>query len=282
MAPVVAIIAQGAMGAGIAARLHAHGVQVLTSLEGRSEKSAARAKAAGMIAASENEIAAADIILSIVPPSEALSLAKRLAPALTAATRKPLYADCNAISPGTVADVEALIAQTCCPFVDAGIIGGPPREGYTPVLYCSGAQAKALLPLRDLGLDIRPLEGPIGAASGLKMCYAGLTKGFTALGAAMLLAAERSGAAPALHEELKASQPGLLAFLTRGVPDMFAKAYRWEGEMREIADFTGGGPEQDIYTAIAALYARLAADMAGERREIGQLAGFFGPQVPKG
>ena len=139
MNPVVAVIAAGGMGSAVGKRLAENGVRVLTSLEGRSDASAARAKAAGMIAASDPEIATADIVLSIVPPGEALPLAQRLAPALSAANKKPVYADCNAVNPDTVKQIAAVIAQTGCPFVDAGIIGGPPRAGYNgPSFYVSG------------------------------------------------------------------------------------------------------------------------------------------------
>ena len=110
--PTIAVIAQGSMGAGVAKRLTDNGVRVLTSLAGRSEASAARAKDAGMIDASDAEIAAADVILSIVPPGDALPLAQRLAPALTAVDPKPLYADCNAVSPDTVKQIAAAIAPT--------------------------------------------------------------------------------------------------------------------------------------------------------------------------
>ena len=99
MKPVLAVIAAGGMGSAVGKRLTENGVRVLTSLDGRSDASAARAKAAGMIAASDPEIATADIVLSIVPPGEALPLAQRLAPALSAANKKPVYADCNAVNP---------------------------------------------------------------------------------------------------------------------------------------------------------------------------------------
>ncbi len=276
MTPTVVIIAQGAMGAGVAKRLTDNGVRVLTSLHGRSEASAQRAQAAGMIDASDAEIAAADVILSILPPGEALPLAERLAPALTAANRKPLYADCNAVSPDTVRQIENAIAATGAPFADAGIIGGPPRAGYGgPVFYYSGAQAAPLARLNDFGLVFRAVEGGIGAASALKMSYGGITKGLTAVGSAMLLAAERAGVAEALHAELAASQPNLLAYFQRSVPDMFGKAYRWVAEMEEIAHYTGGGPSREMYEAIADLYERLAADNRSEKVDIGALAKFF-------
>jgi L-threonate 2-dehydrogenase len=276
MTPTIAIIAQGSMGAATAARLTGNGVRVLTSLAGRSEASVARAKAAGMIDASDAEIAAADIILSIVPPGDALPLAQRLAPALTAAIRKPLYADCNAVNPDTVKQIAAAIAGTGAPFADAGIIGGPPRAGYGgPVFYYSGAEASPLAQLDDVGLVFRRVEGGIGAASALKMSYGGITKGLTAVGSAMLLAADRAGVAEALHAELSASQPNLLAYFQRSVPDMFGKAYRWVAEMEEIAHYTGGGPSRDMYEAIADLYERLAADNRSEKTDIGALARFF-------
>ncbi len=123
---VVAIIAAGAMGAGVGQRLSSHGVRVLTSLTGRGEATAARARDAGMIAATDEEISAADFVLSILPPGDALALAQRFAPALAASNAKPVYVDCNAINPATLEHVAAAIAPTGCPFVDVGIIGPPP------------------------------------------------------------------------------------------------------------------------------------------------------------
>lgn len=276
MKPVVAIIAQGAMGAGVAKRLHENGVRVLTSLEGRSAASAQRAKDAGMVSAGWPDIAAADIILSIVPPGEALALAHHLAPLLTAVNKKPVYVDCNAISPDTVKDIGQVIEKTGCVFIDAGIIGGPPKAGYKgPVFYCSGGQSDIVDQLNDYGLILRPLDKPIGAASALKMSYGGITKGLTAVGSAMILSAERAGVGEALKAELADSQPALLTYFSRSVPDMFPKAYRWVAEMEEIAYFHGGGPSQEMYEAIAALYQRLAADMAGKKTEIGELSAFF-------
>ncbi|MGD9925537.1 MAG: DUF1932 domain-containing protein [Pseudorhodoplanes sp.] len=282
MPPTIAIIAQGSMGAATAARLTENGVRVLTSLAGRSEASAKRAQAAGMIDASDTEIAAADVILSIVPPGEALPLAQRLTPALTAANNKPVYADCNAVSPDTVKRIAAAIEATGAPFADAGIIGGPPRAGYGgPVFYYSGPEAGSLERLNDFGLVFRRVNDEIGAASALKMSYGGITKGLTAVGSAMLLAANRAGVAEALHAELAASQPNLLAYFQRSVPDMFGKAYRWVAEMEEIAHFTGGGPSREMYEAIADLYERLAADNHSEKADIGALAQFFDKKSAK-
>jgi uncharacterized protein DUF1932 len=97
------------------------------------------------------------------------------------------------------------------------------------------------------------------------MSYAGITKGITALGSAMLLGAARFGCAEALVAELSASQPDLLKYLSASIPRMYDKAYRWVAEMEEIADFHGSAkPAADIYAAIARHYAFLAAAEAEE------------------
>jgi 3-hydroxyisobutyrate dehydrogenase-like beta-hydroxyacid dehydrogenase len=275
-APQIAVIASGGMGAAVGARLVERGVRVVTSLKGRSQASAERAKAAGMAPVEDAEIAQADYVLSIVPPKEALPLAERLAPSLSAANKKPLYVDCNAVSPETAEKIAAVIAAIGCPFADGGIIGGPPRAGYDgPVFYVSGSEAKRLDVLNEYGLVFRAMDGPIGAASALKMCYGGITKGLTAVGSAMVLAAHRAGIADTLHAELSASQPQLMARLSGSVPDMFSRVYRWVAEMEEIASFTGDRAERDMYQGIAGLYERLAADTENSREEIETLAKFF-------
>ena len=147
-------------------------------------------------AANERELlSGADFFLSILPPGEAEALAQHLAPALKALDRKPVYVDCNAVSPQTAIRIGEIIAPTGADFVDAGIIGGPPRPGYSPTIYASGPTAGQTAVLRDWGIDWRVIDGPIGAASALKMSYAGITKGTTAIASAMLLGAARFGCA---------------------------------------------------------------------------------------
>ena len=122
--------------------------------------------------------------------------------------------------------------------------------------------------------DAKASNESIGAASALKMSYAGITKGLTALASAMMLAATRAGAAEGLRAELERSQPQLLAWFNRMVPSMYDKAYRWVGEMEEIADFTG--PEAAaIYQAIARFYEGMAADNAGPREKTAALTRFL-------
>ena len=272
MPETIAIIAPGEMGSATGRRLREHGARILTSLAGRSHASAARAERAGfsIIEDPAQLVAEASLLLSIVPPGEAVGLAERFAPALAAARVKPVFVDCNAVSPATAEHIAAIVVESGARFVDAGIIGPPPAQGARTVFYASGADAAALAPLGDLGLDVRVLDAPVGAASGLKMSYAGLTKGITALGSAMALGAARGGTSAALLQELRESQPALLPYLAR-LPTMFPKAYRWVAEMEEIADFLeGDAPAQRLYGAMARLYERLAEGAATP--ETGELA----------
>ncbi len=277
MTPTVAIIAPGNMGAGVGKRLAEHKVKVLTSLTGRSEASAKRAREAGMTAVADAQLTEADLLLSIVPPGEALGLAQRLAPVLAAANSKPVYVECNAVSPATMTAIANVIEPTGCFFVGAGIIGPPPKPGSSNTkIYASGPAAEYFAILNAHGLIVRVLKGPLTAASALKMSYAGITKGFTALAAAMMLAAARGETGAALKAELAESQPALLAWLTRQTPSMYAKAYRWVAELDEISNFVGKDHIEHYMFAVAAkFYERMAQDYDGVQKEVAQLDKFL-------
>lgn len=275
MKPTVTIIAAGAMGAPLGGRLAENGLQVRTSLEGRSTASRERALAAGLADVEEAPLAAADIILSVVPPDVSLPLAERIAAIARPAGHDPVYVDCNAINPQTAKQVGSIIEAAGMAFVDGGIIGGPPREGYSPKLFVSGPRADAVAVLNDFGLTVPVLNGPVGAASALKMSYAGITKGIIATASAMILAAERAGAGEALRDELSKSQVPLFEGFSRGIPDSFSKARRWVPEMEQIAGFTADPAGESIYGGFASHYRRLADDVDGEGALKTILSDFF-------
>jgi len=277
MTPVVAVIAPGMMGAAVGKRLVDNGLKVFTSLKGRSAETVARAKTAGMQAASDEEIAATDFILSILPPGDAVALAQRFAPTLTASNSKPIYVDCNAINPETVERLVAALAPTGAPYVDVGIIGGPPKPGDAgPRFYASGKEAPRFATLKQYGLDVRVLEGELTAASALKMSYAGMTKGTQAINAVMLLAATREGTADALLAELQKSQPQMLAWLKSYLGTMPPKAYRWVAEMHEIADFVGDDPSgHELYVGAAHFYEQFARDFETDKEADAAIKKFF-------
>ena len=261
----IAILAAGAMGAGMGLRLREGGATVLTNLNGRGEASLRRAAAAGMADVSLDEIAGADLVLSIVPPGSAVALAERLVPSLRASATKPVFVDLNAISPATADRVRVALEGTGCTVVDGCIIGAPPKAGGTsPAVYVSGDPEGSTAPLGRHGFDLKPMDAPFGAASGLKFVYAMCTKGVTALAAGMFLGAERNGAGAALRAELARSQPALVERFGKAMPDMLPKSYRWVAEMREVAAFLGpDDPAAMMFEGAARMYERLAADAEG-------------------
>jgi 3-hydroxyisobutyrate dehydrogenase-like beta-hydroxyacid dehydrogenase len=267
----VAVIGAGEMGSAAGRRLREMGARVLTELKGRSAQSARRVADAGLEVIDDDQLLVheADFILSIVPPGVACAVAERFRAPLSRTGRKPVFVECNAIAPKTVRRIEAILSETGCGLVDAGIIGGPPPIGDLakgPRFYASGPYAQMFAGLAQYGLDIAVLDAPIGAASALKLSYAGLTKGFTALGSAMIAAAAREHLADALRMELARSQPDMLARLERLVPGMFSKAYRWVAEMEQIADYAGDeGKGGLIYLGAARLYERIAAEVENDQ-----------------
>ncbi|KAH9895064.1 6-phosphogluconate dehydrogenase C-terminal domain-like protein [Cubamyces lactineus] len=282
--PTFAVIAPGAMGAAVGHRLTKAGCTVLTNLEGRSPATVGRARAAGMQDASLAEIAdRAEWVLSILPPSAALAFAQSFRDAAAksawAAAGSLTFVDCNAVSPETAKKIARVFevdgaegerSERRVRFVDAGIVGGPPTDGYDPAFYASAdPRDEGLLDefvaLGKWGLRIVPLKGEgagIGDASALKMSYAGISKGFIGLTTTMILAAHASSpaTAQALLHELADSQPVFLERIARSIPGMLPKAYRWVGEMEEISSFVRDGlgdGEAHIHHGFAHLYDRI-------------------------
>ncbi|MFT4000592.1 MAG: DUF1932 domain-containing protein [Rhizobium sp.] len=261
----IAVIGAGAMGSAIARRLVENGVRVVTCLEGRSPATVERARGSGMEPVGLGAVVASRLILSIVPPAQAVVVAGQVAAGMRREGVRTTFMDCNAISPQTMAEVAAVFGSDCGAVLDGSIIGGPPKPGQKgPKLYVSGDAANDSGVLAHHGLQVRRIDGAIGAASALKMCYAGINKGVTGLGTAMLLAAIRSGSDAALKRELQESLPDLYAKLAHGIPDMYPKAYRWVAEMEEISDFLGeDDPAALIFRGMAGLYRKMAEDREG-------------------
>ena len=270
MTPIrtVAILYPGDMGHAIGRLLREAGLDVITCVADRSPRTQALAAEAGLRALPtlEDVVTQADLILSVLVPDAALAAAARVAEAMRAADARPAYADCNAISPATMERVAAAFAGVGANVIDAGIIGGPPRDGQSPRVYASGPHAPLLAQLGERGLDVRVLAAPIGHASALKMCYAALTKGGTALQIAALTAANALGVGPALEAELAASQPQTSARLA-GIAGVPAKAFRWVGEMEEIAaTFGAAGVTPKLHEGAADVYRLVAQSPLGHER----------------
>lgn len=254
--PVIAVMAPGEMGAAVAAAYVRAG-KALTVLAGRGAESCARAEEAGLTACADLDalVAGCDLFLSIVPPAAAVDLAGAVADAIRRTGAAPGFVECNAISPAKVETIAALFAGTGVAFVDGGIVGMPPGGGGAPNLYVSGADCPALMRLDGVSFAIRPLGGTPGAASAMKMCYAGVTKGVNAVLMSALLTAEGFGLTEAFMTELSESQQGLFRRLEVSAPRLHADAGRWAPEMREIsASFASRGQPGEIHEGAARLY----------------------------
>ena len=258
----VGIFSPGDMGQAIAAVLSQHGRRTLAALQDRSDRTRHLAAAANIqdVGDLKSLVAEADVVLSVLVPAAAVQAAEEIAIAIREVGKPTLYVDCNAIAPNRVKSIEPVILKAGGQFVDASIIGPPPRVSARTRIYASGQQANTFAQLRDSGLDIRVLGDEIGQASGLKMCYAALTKGLTAIGTELLIAAQRLSLEEPLAAELLDSQPELVNMLTRAIPAMTPKAHRWIGEMEEIADtFKSLGLTERTFQGAADLY-RLVRD----------------------
>ena len=263
----VAIVAVGEMGQGVGRLLGDAGAHVTTCLQGRSAQTAKRTQDAGIVAVPDDDtlVREADIVLSIVPPGEAVALARRMAAAMGRTGSQPPYVDCNAISPETMRNIAGVITDAGAPVADVGIIGPPPGKGRATKFYASGPSCAALDRLKGFGLDVRWVSAAVGDASTLKMCYGGLTKGLTALGTTLMVSAKRAGIDQALTAELGDSQAEMLAFLDRFISSMPPKAYRWVAEMEEgAATLDRAGLPGDMLRGAAELYEWIAKTPVAE------------------
>ena len=264
----VGIMSPGDMGSGVGGALKKNGLTVLTALDGRSEESSKRASDQSIedVGSLDELVKASDLILSILVPSEALSFAREVAESMVRINKKIAVADCNAVSPATGKQIGEIITAAGGQFIDAGITGGSPRSGAVPRIYASGEHASILGELDGKGIEVPVLNGPVGHASGLKMCYAAITKGTAALYASTLMTAKSLGLFEDLIHELEGRQASTLAAMD-GVSSISAKAFRWIGEMEEIAaTFEDAGSTPMIHMGAAETFQRIADSAIGHER----------------
>lgn len=255
---VVGILHPGQMGVSVAASVKAAGNEVLWASDGRSPETRARAADAGLLDVGSISVLAdrADIIISVAPPSSALDVA-----AATAATRfSGVFLDANAVSPATAHQVSDTMAFADAAALDGGIIGPPAWSEGTTRLYVAGSQANAVADALGGGpLDVIALDSPYGSASALKMAYAGWTKGSAALLLSIAAYASSAGVHEALVDEWNISQPGLATRTQGSAKGTGPKAWRFVGEMKEIAAAQAeSGLPDGFHLAAADIYQRLA------------------------
>jgi 3-hydroxyisobutyrate dehydrogenase-like beta-hydroxyacid dehydrogenase len=241
----------GAMGASLAAACR--GVRLWSS-DGRSELTRARAAAAGMEDAGPIDalVERADVIVSVCPPSAAIDVAR----AVATIGFDGIYVDVNAISPTTTRLIGTYFER----FVDGGVIGPPVQVAGSTRLYLSGDDAHEVAALwAGSALDPRVVGGGAGAASAVKVCFAAWTKGTAALLLAIRALAVAEDVEEALLAEWATSLPGLSEESDRAASGNAPKAWRFEGELAEIAQsFAAHDLPDGFGRAAAEVYARLA------------------------
>ncbi len=267
----IALLGTGDMGHAVGRELGRHGHDVVTCLAGRSARTRRLAAAAGIADVGDLEalMGAADLVLSILPPAQALEAAAAAAAAMARCGAAPPYVDCNAVSPARAREVGDAVARAGAPFIDAGVIGRAPGKGDVPRFYVSGPDTGPMEALDGKGIAVKALGPEVGRASGLKMCYAALTKGTFTLHTAVLVAAEALGLSSELGAELRFSQREAYARMEAMVPWLPADAARWIGEMEEIAaTFAAAGVTPGFHEGAAEIFRLLAeTPFAAETRE---------------
>lgn len=229
---------------------------VLWASEGRSQASRTRAAGAGLTDTGDiaSLVSAADVVISVCPPHGAVALAEAVADAGFVGC----YVDANAVAPATARRIASRFER----FVDGGLIGPPAVQPGTTRLYLSGSDAARVAARFDgSALEPRVLSGGgPGTASALKMAYASWTKGTSALLAAVAALAAAEGVADDLLSEWDMSLPGVAKRLAGTASEVAPKAWRWTGEMDEIAaTFADAGLPDGFHRAAGDVYRRLGA-----------------------
>jgi 3-hydroxyisobutyrate dehydrogenase-like beta-hydroxyacid dehydrogenase len=254
----IGVLHPGEMGSAVGAAARAAGGRVLWASSGRSGITRGRAAADGLEDATSVERVAreSDVILSVVPPANARDVAREVAALRFHGT----YVDANAVAPATTREVGEIVGAGGARFVDGGIIGPPPRRPGVARLYLSGAGAADVAAcFTGSLLEAIALDGPVGAASALKVAYAGWNKGSQALLLAIRALAAHEGVDEALIAEWQKSMPDMPARSESVVASNTRKAWRFVGEMEEIAaTFEAAGLPDGFHQAAAEIFRRLA------------------------
>lgn len=254
----IGILHPGAMGAWVATALRAGRHEVVWASEGRSAATRDRAHAAGLIDAGDVSTLATrvDAVVSVCPPAAAAAMAEAVAEAGFAG----LYMDANAVSPVTARTIEATVAASGGRMVDGGIIGGPGERPGATRLYLSGDDASEVASWFTTGLpDPVVVDGPVGAASAVKVGFAGWTKGAAALLLAVRAYARAEGVEPEVLDAWEHTLDGVREESDDVAATVHRKAWRFVGEMEELAGaLEAAGLPAGFHVAAADIYGALA------------------------
>ena len=252
------IVHPGEMGISIAASAQKSGCKVYWVSKGRSNQTHKRAEEHNLEDARTlaNLCQSCDLIISVCPPDAADEVANQV----LAAGFQGLYVDANAIAPQRAIRIGQVFHDAGLDFVDGSIIGGPAWEPGRTWLYLSGAKAKQVADCFFAGpLEVSMIGDEIGKSSSLKMCFAAYTKGTTALLSGILAASEELGVRGELENQWSRGNSDFAKQTQERVRRVTAKAWRFEGEMKEIAStLAGASVPGGFHIAAAEIYHRMA------------------------
>ncbi|MEE2656774.1 MAG: DUF1932 domain-containing protein [Chloroflexota bacterium] len=231
----IGILGIGEMGTAVAKLLHDNGVRVVTTLDGRSAKTKTNAATAGVedLGSLGEVVKVSDLVLSMLSSKVAQQVAHLVGKTAKDLGVHSLYGEFNAIAPTTIQAIEKDIGGSM-DVVDGGIVGGPTNLS-AATFYLSGPRANEVAVISDFGFNTRVLGDVVGQASGMKLCYAGMTKGLSTMALDLLLAAATLGVDGPVLEQYQRSMPGVLQFVDRFVPGNPKRAVRRSEEMPEVA-----------------------------------------------
>jgi len=270
---IIGLIGLGEMGSEIGRYIVKNGYNVISVYDGRSKISKSRASEYGIKDAGsvENFSKTSDIVISVIPPDKALETADMYTKHGTKSGQ--IYCDLNAISTMTAKKLKQILDDRKVDYVDGSIMGGPPRNDYSPRVYLSGKLSEKINFLNGKGLDIIILSGSDFQASATKMAYAAITKGSKALVAGALIVAKKNNVYQELLDELEYSDEFFHHVALTLVPSIKHKAYRWIGEMNEISlTFKDSGLTGGFHSEAKNIY-ELIKDLPSGKLSIDEIIG---------
>lgn len=266
--PTVGVVSPGAMGSAMADALAKGGARVVATLDGRSERTTRLAVRANveLVPDLAAVVSQADVILSIVPPEAATSVAETIRHAANGSASKALFVELNAIAPANALQIESALSGVGLETVDGSISGPPPWSAGTTRVYLSGSRAREIAALPFDGVEMIVVGDVVGAASAVKMSTASVYKGSTAILLQALRAAHANGVLEHVLADLRTAAPELVRNVQRRLASAASKSDRYVGEMHEIAASQSAARlEPALFEAMAEVYASLARTPAAER-----------------
>lgn len=264
-APAIGVISPGAMGSALGAAWQRGGARVLATVAGRSPRTRELAGGLELLSSLREVIDASDVLVSVCPPEQAVTIAESIVRAGSNADHRPLVVDVNAISPATMSHVAGVLQEARFEVVDGAISGMPPRLGSVTTLYLAGRQADRVADL-GAGPELRRLVvgEQVGRASAVKMCTASMYKGFIGLLMQALCTARENDVVSFVLDDISSSFREHLTSAATQIALAASKSDRYPGEMRQIAQTQGAaGARPELFEAFALVFEQARRSLLG-------------------